>query len=385
MKKIYIPSNLDLKEHVDPVYHNDKDLDRLHYIINLIYEQRILYNNSEEYVPLKAIYMRNLINGREHKKYIDVLANSGIIACDRHYVKNEKSFGYKLCDHYSQVRHKQISIISSYLQKNIERWQAKRLPTTKVHNHLYKFLKKIEINYEEAFQFVDTLSTQEYNSAKIAIDKFKNKDFFIYCDEFGERLHTNVTNLKSTLRKYLFYNNQKLVNIDIANSQPLILLISIPSLSSSIRCAVSIYFDDVAPDVIKYKQLVESGKLYDYLMAHDGETDRNAFKENFFRETFFGKRTSKLFCQLFPTIGEEIKRIKKKDHKKLAMLMQRKESKLMITGICRRVMEEHQDVFMATIHDSILTTPENVPTIKQIITEEFAKIGLSPSIRIEST
>ena len=384
MKKIYIPSNLNLVNIIDQEYRNDKDLDRLHYIINLIYEQRILYKNSEEYVPLKALYMRNLV-ARNYNDYVNVLINKGIIACDRHYIKNEKSFGYKLCDPYAQVRHKEISIKSQGIQNNIERWQAKRLPNTKVHNHLYKFLQEIEINYDEALKFVDNLNTQEYNSAKISIDKFKNKDFFLYCDDFGKRIHTNLTNLRSTLRGYLIYKNQKLVNVDIANSQPLLLLISIPTLFSSIRCTFSVYFDDIASDVLMYKRLVERGELYDYLMEHVGEKDRNTFKENFFRETFFGKRTSKLFCRLFPTIGEEIKKIKRKDYRKLAWMMQRTESKLMISGICRRIMEEHQDTFIATIHDSVLTTPENVPRIKKIITEEFAKVGLSPHVRTEAT
>lgn len=384
MKKIYIPSNLDLSNIIDKEYQNDKDLDRLHYIINLIYEQRILYKNSQEYVPLKAIYMRNLVV-RNYNDYVNILVRKGVIACDRHYIKNEKSFGYKLCEPYSLVRHKEISLLSTCVNRNVERWTARRLPTTKVHNHLYGFLQEIEIDYDKAIQFIDKLDVQEYNSAKIAIDKFKNRDFFLYCDEFGKRIHTNITNLRSTLRKYLVYKNQKLVNVDIANSQPLLLLISIPHLSYSIRCTISIYFDDVTPDVLNYKRLVEQGTLYDYLMKHAGETDRSVFKENFFRETFFGKRTSKLFCKLFPTIGEEIKKIKRKNYRRLAWLMQRTESKLMISGICRRIMEEHKDTFMATIHDSILTTQENVPIIKKIMSEEFEKLGLSPTIRIEST
>lgn len=367
-------------------YQNIRDLDRLHFIINLIYEQRTLYKNAEEFVPLKAIYMRRMIGraGKTYNDYINILINKGVIVCDRHYVKNEKSYGYKLCDPYSEVRHKQISINSVSLQTNIERWQNDRLPNTKVHNHLYKFLQEIEINYKEALQEIEGLPVEEYNCMKISIDKFQDKDFYIHYDDFG-RVHTNLTNLKSSLRKFLFYRNQKLVNIDIANSQPLLLLISIPSIFNSIRCTSSIYFDDIASDVVRYKRLVERGKLYEYLMEHSGKTDRSAFKENFFRETFFGKRTSNLFCDLFPTIGQEIKKVKRKNYKRLAWLMQRKESKLIITKICGRIMREYPDMFMGTIHDSILTTLEHVPAIKKVMSEEFAKIGLSPTIRIEST
>lgn len=393
MKKIYIPSNLDLPSLIEKEYQNDENLDRLHYIINLIYEQRILYKITSEYVPLKALYLRKLIgrstdtnNICNYNDYINILINKGIIACDKQYIVNEKSYGYKLCEPYSLVRHKQISIKSNCLQNNIQRWQIKRLPTTRVHQHLYKFLQEVEIDYSEAIQFIDDLPVQEYNCAKISIDKFKNKEFYIHRDDFGERLHTNLTNLKSNLRKFLVYQNQKLVNVDIVNSQPLILLIAIiSSKPSSIRCTGTNSFDNAESDVLKYKQLVENGELYNYLMGYYGENDREVFKEKFFREVFFGKNTSRTFCQLFPTIGERIKSLKKRSHKRLSRLMQRQEAKLMISKICRRIMVENRDAFISTIHDSILTTPENVSTIKEVMSDEFAKIGLSPTIRIEST
>lgn len=382
MKKIYIPSNLDLPNLLDQEYRNNKDLDRLHYILHLIYEQRILYKNPQEYIPLKAIYLRNIII-RNYNDYIKVLIDKGIIECDGHYVKNEKSLGYRLCEPYAKVRHKEINMRTNCVQKNVDRWQIKRLPATDIHIYLYGLLRQVDINYDEALSYVDSLEADEYNSAKISIDKFKNKDFFLYSDDYG-RVHTNVTNLKSTLRKYLIYDKQKLVNVDIVNSQPLLL---IPTLfpTSSIRCTFSIYFENIEMDLFHYKSLVEKGKLYDYLMEKAGEKDRSAFKEKFFRETFFGKKTSKLFCRLFPTVAEQLLKVKEKDYRRLAWMMQRTESKLMISNICRRVMEEHRDAFMATIHDSILTTEENVSKIRRIMSEEFAKIGLSPTIRIEPT
>lgn len=394
MKKIYIPSNLNLPDLLEKEYHNDCDLDRLHYIINLIYEQRVLYKNPEEFVPLKAIYMRRIIGraGKTYNDYINILIDKGIIECDRRYIVNEKSFGYKLCGNYSSVRHTQIPITSKTLQSNIDRWNRWTTPTgnlkekmcqfTKVHKHVYSFLEAVDIDYDKALQSIDNLPVDEYNSIKITIDKIANKEFYIYKDDYG-RIHTNFTNLKSTLRQYLNYQGMKLVNVDVANSQPLLLFLAIPPILSSIRCTGAIYFDEISPDVLMYKRLVEQGKLYDFLMRHAGETDRGAFKENFFRETFFGKKTSQLFCKLFPTIGEKIKKIKQKDYRRLAWMMQRKESKLIITNICGRIMKEHPKMFIGTIHDSILTTAEHVPTIKRVMAEEFEKVGLSPRIREE--
>src|SRR5271157_4608063 len=53
------------------------------------------------------------------------------------------------------------------------------------------------------------------------IQRIVNGDFFTVVDRFG-RFHTNLTNLKATLRPFLRYRDTHLVNLDIANSQPMI-------------------------------------------------------------------------------------------------------------------------------------------------------------------
>ncbi len=385
MKKIYIPSNLDLPTLLDSDYCSLRHLDRFHYLIHLIYEQRILYKNPEEFIPLKAIYLGNIIGrGSDRTPYTvyrQILIDGNIIECDRQFIKGEKSYGYRLCEKYANVRHKQIELKSKSLLRNIEKWQRSRLPITDIHLYLYEFLKQIDINYDAALNYVETMPINEYNSAKIAIDKFLNRDYFLYSDDYG-RVHTNITNLKSTLRKFLLYKGQALVNIDIINSQPLLLLLT-PPILHSIRCAFSIYFESGGMDIFTYKSLAEQGKLYDYLMKHAAEDSRAEFKEKFFRETFFGKRISKTFSELFPTVARLLAEIKKDDYRSLAWMMQKAESNLVINHICRRIMTEHEGTFMATIHDSILTTEDNVTKIKKIILEEFANFNLSPSIRVE--
>jgi hypothetical protein len=174
--------------------------------------------------------------------------------------------------------------------------------------------------------------------------------------------------------------------VDIINSQPLLLLLIPPLSTSSIRCARHKFFEDIDLDIEKYKKLVEQGVLYDYIMNFTGEKDRDKFKERLFRETFFGKRVSKSFLALFPSVAEKLLDIKKEDYRKLAWMMQRVESDLIVNKICRKIMEEYgYDVFIATIHDSILTTEEHVNKIKTVMIDEFGKVGLSPSIRVEYT
>lgn len=387
MKKIYIPSNLDL-QNILPEY-SESDLDKFHCLIHLIYEQRILYKNPEEFIPLKAGYLRSIIV-RDYNYYRDILIDKNIIECDGRYIKGKKSFGYKLCPPYSEVKHRQILLKNKLIIKNLEKWKLRRLPKTDVHIHLYKFLRQLKIDGLNAAESITDLNVIEFNYAELAINKFLDKDFFLVSDDYG-RVHTNVSLLKGSLRKFLRYEGKKLFNVDIVNSQPLILLL-IPILSNTIRCT----FSSCPPeqlDIFKYKELVENGQLYDYLISNQGfddylveqnkEYDKNKFKETFFREIFFGRKVSGLFWELFPSVANIIANIKKDDYRSLAWMMQRAESDLIINKVCRRLMVEHPKCFISTIHDSILTTEENVDKIKIVMLEEFKKLGLLPSIRIE--
>jgi hypothetical protein len=64
-----------------------------------------------------------------------------------------------------------------------------------------------------------------------------------------------------------------------------------------------------------------------------------------------------------------------------ARAAQRLESTLMIHGACQRLMSERPDIPVVTIHDSILTLPEHIETVRGVIMSEFAKFGISPTLR----
>ena len=53
------------------------------------------------------------------------------------------------------------------------------------------------------------------------IHRISKGDFFAIPDQYG-RFHINLTNLKKNLRPYLRYRESELVNLDIANSQPMV-------------------------------------------------------------------------------------------------------------------------------------------------------------------
>jgi hypothetical protein len=56
----------------------------------------------------------------------------------------------------------------------------------------------------------------------------------------------------------------------------------------------------------------------------------------------------------------------------------------MIDIICRKILDELPGTFIATIHDSILTTPDKADEVKAIMLREFRRFGLNPTIRFET-
>ena len=146
--------------------------------------------------------------------------------------------------------------------------------------------------------------------------------------------------------------------------------------------------ESLAQEVDRYVQLCEEGRFYNWMMDQFGipSEGRNKFKRRVFANVMFGRlersRHSsewKLFERAFPHIAKLIVEFKRQyGYPSVAHLLQRVESSLMIDRVCRRLMQEHQEVPVVTIHDSILTTRKNVNLVKRIIEEEFIRVGLRP-------
>ncbi len=72
---------------------------------------------------------------------------------------------------------------------------------------------------------------------------------------------------------------------------------------------------------------------------------------------------------------------KKVNYKDLAIELQRVEADIMINSIVPRLAEKK--IFVLTIHDSILTTPNNAELVKEVIMKEFKKFNLQPALKIK--
>ena len=147
-------------------------------------------------------------------------------------------------------------------------------------------------------------------------------------------------------------------------------------------------FNKVEKELQLFRVLIESGKIYDYIMENiNYQYSRDKFKKDFFKQVLFDseKRNYKLkghFKKLFPFISQAIKEIKKSDYTNLPIQLQIAESQLMVESVVPRLMDK--GIFTITIHDSVMTTEKNIGIVEQTILDEFEKqYQLRPKIKIK--
>jgi hypothetical protein len=142
----------------------------------------------------------------------------------------------------------------------------------------------------------------------------------------------------------------------------------------------------VPEDVERYIRLCEEGRFYDKLMLlDDNQTDRETLKKQLFTQVFYGKncyqgRLTKLFAQEFPTVWETIPSIKREDYHRLSHHMLRLESEIIINRAVRRCALE--GIWVVTIHDCLVTHPDQAERVREIMIEAFESVGVTPTIKI---
>jgi len=389
--QVYVPSNFDPNDIPPELV---KYIDDIKYFLHLIYQQRVLNRRHKEgFIPLKAEYLRNIISRRYFGKIKSFLLTSGMIETDGQWIRGKKAYGYRLGKKYKGFPCKKTNISSKLLTKKV--YKAKidfeNEITLETHVHLFNKLKEIKIDYENA---ILSLDCEDYAMNQISIEMMNNQDWFFKPDKYG-RVHTNITNLKGSLRRFLTHENEKLCEIDIINSQPFFFGIilsmyvknnkvlnsySLPSLPLRWHISPNL-------DVQLYTDLVQSGEFYNYLSNQFNVpiSNRRLFKTKLFSEIFFcrnNKKSSRLekFKQLFPTVLDVIQELKKNDYTILSKYLQKVESSFVINGFVRDCMNARPDMFITTIHDSVLVKERDLEWAKERFIKQFTHTGLTPTL-----
>jgi hypothetical protein len=139
-------------------------------------------------------------------------------------------------------------------------------------------------------------------------------------------------------------------------------------------------------DLRRYLELCEGRGLYQAVADRLGRT-RNEAKHgimvSFFDKPWHHNATAKALEHLFPTVIKAMRRMKQDDYRRLAHFAQRIESAFMFGRVVPRITDRRPDLFVSTIHDSILTTAGNAEFVRQVMLDEFTQLGLSPQVKVE--
>ena len=194
-------------------------------------------------------------------------------------------------------------------------------------------------------------------------------------DKFGYRVFHNVSGLKRELRRFLRVHGQPLVEIDIKGSQ--LLFLALEMKRRHLPCG----------DFLERCQ----GDVYQYVADHARTTRAKVKQANTQRALFAPNdhrcqrsRIKRAFDRLFPEVAGYIQECKDGDHRELAKQLQRAESGFMLRTVCNRLRLERPDLFVVTIHDSILCLPNDAEYIRGVMLDEFGKHGVQPRLEIKA-
>jgi hypothetical protein len=379
-----------------------------------------------DYMSLSSEILENNA-GKGYNHYLDLFVSEGII--DKINYSTDKKSGhcnlFRLNEKWSNFESTESYVVTD--SKIYRTLQPRVFPSAKKkHYHLWKWYmdEKFTLDSIGARQELEKI---EFSKSKLwmenAIFNFENGYKWFICHSKDKRLHTNLTNMNKELRKFLKYDGESLVNIDICNSQIFFLLIVLNTIKNrklkdiNINTSIILELSSVSlcdKEFQRFHDLVVSGTFYSVLgkqlMNEKGygdfyikmEYDYVNKQAEYFRienpkdlmkpiafEILFSKNTQyttekKWFKEQFPTIYKAVEIIKSKNHNTLALLLQNIEAEAILDVTVKNIKNFNKNIPIYTIHDSILTIPKYVEDVKRIMLESILNFtGLQPSISID--
>ncbi|WP_074780453.1 hypothetical protein [Draconibacterium orientale] len=439
-----IPSSLNLEDILKKRPPEFKyKIDKFYYILDYLARGMDVedLDNNEGFINLNAKRLQEAVH--DYKDYLDYLLKRGIISTDMIYIVGKKSKGYRINSNKEhKVSVQRIPITSWPMQKKKRKEQedlvAENNKTVKGYGHLTKwFNDKLQIDETGAKAKIEEVFPEpsgpirgklkgrpsDWNKrykAIYSIEKFAKGDFYYSVDDNVGRFHSNLTNIKKELRHYITFDGQRLVNVDIKNSQPLFSQLLLSKNFYENESEPSIFnfphsFKLISPssnspsftimvvkmlqklnneDIGKYVSMVNSGQFYNQmsdLLFPNQAFEKKKVKMMFFKVLFSSNyvlgqpsaKDKKKFAESFPDVYQIFKLIKRKNHTALAHILQRIESEVILRKVVSRIASEKPNLPIFTIHDSVATTVGDEKYVKNVMKEEIksftklnAKFGL---------
>lgn len=223
---------------------------------------------------------------------------------------------------------------------------------------LIEGLKQVQIDRNAAIEWCDKnidRNSIQYLSNIMSINRISNCSIYSHTDKWG-RLHTNFTSLKKEIRQqFLSVNGNKLVELDIKNSQPFFLWL--------------LMRENGCNGDSGYTESIFNGQIYDQLSSEIG-CNRSEAKIAIYK-VLFGRNKTNQYDQWFqskwPITYQWILDYKAecKSYKALAQRLQKRESQFIFNHLIPEIYKWHKPIII-TVHDSILFEEQWYNDVKRI-------------------
>ena len=238
------------------------------------------------------------------------------------------------------------------------------------YNSVFMFaesLNQLLIKYNNKFYItnnIDEFKKYKRNELSLLYSKqlfdIENNIIYVNRNETNNRLDSNLTNLKAELWDFIRLDDEKLVEIDIVNSQFAIL--------SNIMKVDDLFYE-----------LATSGKLYEHV-AKELNITRKEAKSKMFRVAFDKiKKEQDDIRNLFPITMNNIDKFKRDNGYKLfSNLLQKTEANVMIDNVLFNLLKEFDVV---SVHDSIRCKESDYDKVLNKIQEILNKINFKCKLK----
>ena len=369
----YSTLNLLLENHI-----KEKNLWKHLYILNQIQLAYFQYRATEEtgwYAPISSSLLNQVL--RKYRPILDHLKELGVI--------DERPGAYFSDNGALRQRKNEFRILPAYQTKTIRiahQAPKKAARADKRHQelllnaigddpnrmHIYNTMEMTSIQ-QEAIDYIDELqdaTEHQVDSYRRSVEAIQNGDHYMITDYKTGRFFNNFTNLWSNLRKFLRIEGERVDELDIANSQPLL---------------AAVLYPEGSEEKQKYLEVVLAGNFYRVLEAASERKYPNykKLKQLVFAHVFFGKVSDgkrrpllRAFKALFPELLAIIDNMKEHQKNKLALELQSIEADLVIGKVVNRL--RLLGIPCLTVHDSIVCKVSDADRGYGVLDEELEKL-----------
>ncbi len=377
-----------------PMSKKSKSRDKLLFVVSSLYcyQYKNFNPDYKGFIPLHSSILKKFLGNHSYTSFIKELMRLGMIERSGLYVPSQISRGYRLKEPFRSdkpilIKAKDKVITNKLIATRISEEQL----LTDVDRFLFKNLRRMSFRVEDGLEQIKTdlemneaYTQYRFNSDFVSIVELADENFRFTRDQFGNRAHHNLTNMRSSLKKFLRVDGiDELIGLDIANSQPFLFNVILRKM----------YPSEIPKDVEHYINLTSNGNFYSYLKEHlNNNKSIKQIKKEFFGKVFFSrnfiygrKNTNEytlLMEQHFPTVYKAIWHCKRRNHKELPKALQQVESHIIIDTVIESVSTKNPNAFCITIHDEILTTMEHLKLVENKLLDGFDQFSLKPLIRL---